>query len=366
MNHMIQKILPVLFGISLTLNAFADIDKFSSMDDIVNAALKRAKETVDTSKFKKKPPYTIGFSNHSVVNSWRIQMVRELQAEADRHKDVIKDFFITDANGSISKQISDVQDLLAKGIDALVLAPLSPDALVPTVTKAVRQGVPVIVFNSSITGGYTSFVGQDQVQFGYVIAKWLMQKMNCQGNLIVLDGVAGNSITEERFQGLEKAIKECSDPSQIKILARYPSDWAYDKGKLSTERALAAYPKIDGVWSQGGAMTQGAIEAFQAAHRSLAPMTGEDNNGFLKIWQKLKPDGFSSCAGSEPTWEGAIALVFALRALQGEPVPKDFLVPVPTLTDENLDKYVRPDLSDSFWANTRLPEQEIKKDYAAQ
>ena len=149
-----------------------------------------------------------------------------------------------------------------------------------------------------------------------------MQKMNCQGNLIVLDGVAGNSITEERFQGLEKAIKECSDPSQIKILARYPSDWAYDKGKLSTERALAAYPKIDGVWSQGGAMTQGAIEAFQAAHRPLAPMTGEDNNGFLKIWQKLKPDGFTSCAGSEPTWEGAIALVFALRALQGEPVPK--------------------------------------------
>ena len=161
MNHMIPKILPVLVSIGLTLNAFADIDKFSSMDDIVNAALKRAKETVDTSKFKKKPPYTIGFSNHSVVNSWRIQMVRELQAEADRHKDVIKDFFITDANGSISKQISDVQDLLAKGMIALVLAPLSPDALVPTVTKAVRQGVPVIVFNSSITGGYTSFVGRD-------------------------------------------------------------------------------------------------------------------------------------------------------------------------------------------------------------
>ena len=87
---MIPKILPVLVSIGLTLNAFADIDKFSSMDDIVNAALKRAKETVDTSKFKKKPPYTIGFSNHSVVNSWRIQMVRELQAEADRHKDVVR------------------------------------------------------------------------------------------------------------------------------------------------------------------------------------------------------------------------------------------------------------------------------------
>ena len=363
---MIRKTLPLLFSIGLALTAFADIDKFSSMDDIVNEALKQAKQTVDTSKFRKKPPYTIGFSNASVVNSWRVQMVRELQAEADRHKDVIKSLLITDANGNISKQISDVQDLLAKGIDALLLAPLSPDALVPAVNRALRQGVPVIVFNSKISGDrYTSFIGEDQVQFGYVIAKWLMQKMNCQGNLIVLDGVAGNSITEERFQGLEKAIKECPDPSKINVLSRYPSDWAYDKGKLSTERALAAYPKIDGVWSQGGAMTQGAIEAFQAAHRPLVPMTGEDNNGFLKLWQKLQPEGFSSCAGSEPTWESAIALVFALRALQGEPIPKDFLVPVPTVTDENLGKYVRPDLSDSFWANTRLPEQEVKQDYAA-
>jgi len=364
---MILQTLPVLFTVGLTLSAFAAIDKFTSMDDIVNEALKQAKQTVDTSKFKKNPPYTIGFSNEAAVNTWRVQMVREMQAEADRHKDLIKNLFITDANGNVSKQISDVQDLLAKGIDALLLTPLSPDALVPAVTKAVRQGVPVIVFNSNINGDrYTSFVGEDQVQFGYVLAKWLTQKLNCQGNLIVLDGVAGNSVTEERFQGLEKAIKECADPSKIKILARYPSDWAYDKGKISTERALAAYPKIDGVWSQGGAMTQGAIEAFQAARRPLVPMTGEDNNGFLKLWQNLRPEGFSSCAGSDAPWESSIAIVFALRALQGEPIPKDFLVPVPTVTDENLDKYVRPDLSDSFWANTRLPEQEVKKDYAAQ
>lgn len=94
-------------------------------------------------------------------------------------------------------------------------------------------------------------------------------------------------------------------------------------------------------------------------------MTGEDNNGFLKLWEKLKPEGFTSCAASEPTWEGAVALVFALRALQGEPVPKDFYIRVPTVTDENLDKYVRPDLSDSFWANTRLPDQVLKEDYAA-
>lgn len=332
------------------------------MSDIIQIGLDQAQQVVDTSKFKKDGPYTIGFSNISVVNTWRVQMVRELQAEAARHPDV--KLLITDANGSISKQINDVQDLLAKKIDALLITPASPNALIPVVNQALQQGVPVIVFNSSLAGtNYTSFAGTDEVQFGYVISKWLMQQLDCKGNIIELNGIAGNSISLDRVKGLEKAISECPDPKAVDILATYPSDWAYDKGKLATEQALAAYPQIDGVFSQGGAMTQGAMEAFQAAGRPLVPMTGEVNNGFLKLWMKLMPEGFSSIAASEPTWVSAVALNMAIRALQGEPVPKDYYLPIPTVTNDNLDQYARPDLSDAFWADTRLPPDLIDQYY---
>jgi ribose transport system substrate-binding protein len=320
---------------------------------------------VDTSRFAKEGPYTIGFSNISVVNSWRVQMVRELEYEASQHPEV-EELLITDAGGDINKQIADIEDLLARGVDALLVTPTSPEALVPVIEKALDRDIPIIVFNSALAGNIeTAFVGTDEVEFGYVISKWLMDQLNCEGNIIALDGIAGNSISEDRFHGLETAIDECPDPSQVTILSREPGDWARDKGKIATEKALAAYPEIDGVWSQGGAMTQGAIEAFQAANRPLVPMTGEDNNGFMKMWKELAPEGFQGISASEPTWISAEALKLALAALNGEPIPKNKIIPVPTITEETLDEYVRPNLSDEYWTNSHLP-PELAAEYYGQ
>src|SRR6476646_91930 len=319
---------------------------------------------VDTAKFKKAGPYKMGFSNISVVNSWRVQMVRELEQEKTLHSDV-SDLFITDAGGDVNKQIADVEDLLSKGIDALLITPASPDALVPVVQKALDAGIPVVVFNSSIAGDIaTASIGTDETEFGYVIAKWLMGQIGCKGQIIALDGIAGNSISADRFNGLQKAINECADPTAIKILSRTPADWPYAKRKIATEHAHAAYPQSVGVWSQGGAMPQGAMEVFQAAGRKLVLMTGDDNNGFMKLWKKLQPAGFKGIAASEPTWLSGSALNLALDALNGKPVPHKRLIPVPTITDANLDQYVKPDLSDDYWANSKLPADVAAKFYA--
>ena len=108
-------------------------------------------------------------------------------------------------------------------------------------------------------------------------------------------------------------------------------------------------------------MTLGAIEAFQAANRPLVPMTGEDNNGLLKVWAKLKPQGFETVALSKPTWLSARSLEVALDALAGKTVKKDEVIPPPQVTNDTLDKFVRPDLPDSFWTQTRLSDAQIQK-----
>ena len=123
---------------------------------------------------------------------------------------------------------------------------------------------------------------------------------------------------------------------------------------------LAANPEIDGIWSQGGAMTLGAIDAFDAAQRPLVPMTGEDNNGYLKRWVALKAKGFTSVAPSKPTWLGSESLRVALKLLKGEPVEKNTIFPPPMITDENVASIVRSDLSDSFWSNTRLSDDQVR------
>ncbi len=316
-------------------------------------------EMVDTTKYKKDGPYKIGFSNISVVNSWRVQMVEELKYEASLHPE-ISDLYITDAGGSVDKQIADIEDLMAKGIDALLVTPVSPTALIPTIEEVYKSGIPVIVFNSALDGDqYTSFVGKDQVDFGYVGGKKLVEALGGKGNIIAISGIAGNSIAEDRWKGAQKAF----EGTDIKVLGREFGDWALDKGKIAAENLLAAHPQIDGVWSDGGAMTQGAIEAFLAAKRPLVPMTGEDNNGFLKLWLKYRDQGLSSVAPSEPTWVSAEALKQALKCFAGEPVAKKAWLQGAPITDETLIDYVQPLKPDSLWANTHLPPAKIDELY---
>ncbi len=169
-----------------------------------------AEGMVDTSQYKKDGPYTIGFSNIGVFNTWHVQMVRELEYEASLHPE-IEELLITDAGQDVNKQIADIEDLLAKGVDALLITPTSSEALVPVVEKALDQNIPVIVFNSALAGNIeTAFLGTDEVEFGYVISKWLMDQLGCEGNIIALDGAAGNSISEDRFKGLEE--RHCRVP----------------------------------------------------------------------------------------------------------------------------------------------------------
>ncbi len=320
-------------------------------------------DMVDTSEYKKDGPYTIGFSNISVVNTFREQMVKELEYAAAEQG---IELYCTAAGGDTSKQVSDIQDLMSRGIDALLVAPGSTTATNNVTKQAIKNGIPVIIFNSEVNDpeAYTSYVGTDAMEFGYVLDKWLLNELDGKGNIIILNGQAGAGVGELRYAGFEKALEELPDGGKnINILANYYADWAYDKGKQSTEQALAAYPEIDGVWSQGGAMTQGAMEAFQAAGREYCPMTGEDSNGFLKMWQVAKEDGFKAIAASDATWVGTVALEYALKALNGEEIEKIHYIPVPTITDAEVDEYVKPQYSDAYWCNTKLPEEEADKYY---
>ena len=76
----------------------------------------------DTAKYKKKPPYVIGFSNAGLGNSWRVVGLHSLEKAAHDHADVIKKLLITNANHDDSKQIADIQDLVSQGIDLLIVS----------------------------------------------------------------------------------------------------------------------------------------------------------------------------------------------------------------------------------------------------
>jgi ribose transport system substrate-binding protein len=307
--------------------------------------------------------FVIGLSNFSLGNSWRVQMVEEAKYAASQQKDFVKELIVTEAEGDISKQISDIEDLIAKKVNAILITAASPKALVPVVTKAMAAGVVVVDFDNLVyTDNITAHVIVDQKEFGRVQGEWLVKAMGGKGNIVAFNGIKGTAISAERFEGAKSVFDKYPD---IKIVQEVYADWDYAKAKRAMEDLMAAYPSLDGIWSQGGAMSEAVIKAYLERNLVPPPVTGEDGNGFLKIWKELKDSGkypnFDSIATSMPTWCSAKALEVALAALTGKPYEKETIIPIPTITAETLDQYVKPDLPDSFWCNSKLPTDIVKK-----
>lgn len=305
---------------------------------------------VDTSQFKSdKTSFTIGYVDMGLVNSWRVQALGSTKILAEN---LGVELIVTDAGGDATKEISDAEDTLAKGVDALLLSPVAPDAVAPIAERAASMGIPVIIWGSEInTDKVTSKVVSDDMFFGEEGGRKLVADLGGKGNVIMLRGIAGNSTEQARYDGAIKAF----EGTDIKIVGEEYGGWAFDKGKSITESLLAAHPEIDGVWSSGAAMTRGAIQAFQEAGRPLVPMSGENLNGFFKaaIEVDLKTSG-----PQFPTWQAPEALKLALKALHGEEIQSKYLLKPPSVNDAAA--AVVPDASDDYWVEEYLTPEQIK------
>jgi ribose transport system substrate-binding protein len=222
-------------------------------------------------------------------------------------------------------------------------------------------GIVVVDFDNLVyTDNVTAHVIVDQKEFGRVQGEWLAKVLDGKGKIIAFNGIKGTAISAERFEGAKSVFDRYPG---ITIVQEVYADWDYAKAKRAMENLLAAYPKIDGVWSQGGAMSEAVVEAYLERGQCPPPVTGEDGNGFLKIWKETQETcpGWDSISTSMPTWCSAKALEVALDALEGKSVNKEVFIPIPTITSKTLDQYVKPDLPDSFWCNSKLPEERVKK-----
>ena len=319
-------------------------------------------------QYKKDPPYKIGFSMHLSGIDWTTQWQREFELEAEAYKKagVISEYYIVSCMGDPSKQIGDIEDLLAKGVDALIISPSSPTALIPLIDRIYEEGEVAVVITHALYDGvkYSAYRIIDDESFGKVGAEWLVQKLvekygEPKGKIIVLEGIPGAGCNEARWTRGAKPVFD-SYPG-IEIVGIGAGDWDYAKAKAVAESLVAANPQIDGVWTAGGQMTLAVLDVFLEKGRPLVPMAGEDYNGLLKAWVQYKDQGFDTIAPCKPTWMSRIALQTAINLLRGMTVKRTIIYPVPYITWETVEKFIRPDMPDYVWANTALTDEELKE-----
>jgi ribose transport system substrate-binding protein len=300
---------------------------------------------VETAKFKKPGPYRICFSNAGLNNPWRQVGFKTMQAEVDTHKSQIKQFVHVDAEGKDQKQIADINDLLGKGCDALIVSPNTTATLTPAVEAACRKGLPVIVFDRGVdsTCPVTFINPIGGYGFGHVAAEFVSQRVKPGGKVLALRILPGVDVLETRWS----AAKVAFDKAGVDVVGVEFTDGDPAKTKKIVNDYIQRYGTIDGVWMDAGAVAVAAIEAFLDAGRPVPPINGEDQLDFLKLWKDNK---LTAIAPTYPTYQWRTPIIAALRILDGEQVSNPWKPPQPTITQENLDQYIDPNMPPLHYA----------------
>lgn len=274
----------------------------------------------DTTEYKKEGPYVIGFSNAGLGDSWRVVMLHSIQTAAANHKDLISKLIITDAGHDDAKQIADIQDLVSQGVDLLIVSANTQQALDPAVSRVMQQGIPVVMMDRRIASdNFVTFVTASDAMMGRLFAQWIVEKLDGQGNVIMLAGQAGSSPSENR----EKPAKEIfAQYPGINVLETVYSDWSPVKGKEVMSAMVAKYgDDIDAVWSAHGLQVPGSVEAFLEAgygKGEIPPHTTADVNGPLQMALEYE---IPMLEVGYPPAMGGVSIDVALQVLAGAKVP---------------------------------------------
>ncbi|WP_168991446.1 ABC transporter substrate-binding protein [Paraburkholderia sp. UYCP14C] len=310
-------------------------------------------EMVPAGKFKKAGPWVIGFSWPGVGNTWIVQAIKEAQFAASKDPN-IKDLRIVEANWQPAKQVADIEDLMARKVDALVILPINPELVKAQIAEARAKGIPVIVYSArGTTVDSTVLFSAGGEYFGRVGGEFLKDQLKGKGTVWAFRGVAGSSDDTARYNGFRKAI----DGTGIKIGAEVYGEWNYVKSKQLCENLLESGRPVDGIWFSGAEMTRACVDVFKELGKPLVPMTGEGNNGYLRIW---KAHGLKSVGAVFTPGLGVGMVRAATALLSGQSLYTVYDSDPKPITTTNLDQYYRPDLNDAFWVPSTLPADVIK------
>jgi ribose transport system substrate-binding protein len=318
---------------------------------------------VDTSKYAVDGKAVIGVSYEGPINDYAKSLLYHVQYQLERnYADRVEDVIYSPADGDANKQINQVENMLARGIDLLLYQPISESAGVAVIEKAMGMGVPVVIFGASLlTDEYVSYVNINNTAIGHAYTDWLAEQIGGEGKVVVMMGEAGSGYTEDTYRGIQEALEDYPD---IETLPTVYADYSQAKAKQQMETFLNAHDDIVGAIVQGGHMGLGILEACLDKGVEPPYMTVDDINLFHKAARKHNFDKYITYgAGAEVSFD---ACEIAMDVLDGKPVPKNYILPVELFTPEEMRERIPEGMPDGFWSLTKIPKQFVKDYYGGE
>jgi galactofuranose transport system substrate-binding protein len=285
---------------------------------------------------------TVGFSQMENNNPWRIAETESMKAEGEKRAGK---YIATDAQADTSKQVSDVEDMIAQGVDILVIAPREFEGLAPALDAAAEANVPVFLVDREAKGEpckeYITFIGSNFIKQGERAGEWLINATDGEAKIAELEGTTGASVTNDRAEGFRNAIQ---GESGMEIVASQSGDFTRAGGQKVMEQLIQANPDINAVYAHNDEMAIGAIQALKDAGKT----PGEDVtlvsiDGTRDALQAIIDGELGATVESNPRF-GPLTFETVEKFLAGEPIPQKII-----LEDRFFDKSNAKEFIDSAY-----------------
>ncbi|WP_222862334.1 hybrid sensor histidine kinase/response regulator transcription factor [Bacteroides pyogenes] len=231
------------------------------------------------------------------------------------------------------QQIKNIEELLEKGVDLLVVSPNESTAITPVIQKAFNKGTPVILVDRKIdTEDYTAYIGADNYQIGKEAGLYIAGILNKKGNVVEMRGWNGSTSDAERHAGFMDGIKNYPD---IKIIAECRGNFLKEDSEKEMTRVLNTFKEIDLVFAMNDPMALGVHEAISKYSGRFPFIIGIDalpgKGGGIENIEK----GIQNASFIYPTGGDKI-IDLALKILQGKPYLKENILHTAVVDKSNV------------------------------
>lgn len=291
---------------------------------------------VGTTALASAQDYTLGLSVSTLNNPFFVSLRDGAKEAAEEHG---VELVVADGQDSVSTQMSDIESLVSRGVDALLINATDGEAVVPAVEEANEAGIPVLAIDRGISGGDVAiYVASNNVTGGKMAAHYTAAKMALQGKIVMLEGIPGTSAARERGQGFTEVVESLPD---LEIISSEPAGFAQNEGYEVMQNILTAETDIDAVFAQNDLMALGALQAIEGADRA-DEMFVVGFDAVDPAIEAIEGGRMSATIMQQPSVMGEMGVEQAVQLLEGEKEVEEGeteFVPVPLklITQDNLE-----------------------------
>jgi ribose transport system substrate-binding protein len=242
----------------------------------------------------------------------------------EKAKELGMEIIVLDSQNDPAKELSNVEDLIVRGVDVILINPTDSDAVYRAVRNANRANVPVVTLDRGANRGeVVTHIASDNVAGGKMAGEFMAKKLGKGAKVAELEGIPGTTAARDRGQGFNEAVN-----GKLDVVARQAADFDRTKGLTVTENILQSHPEIKGVFAHNDEMALGAIKAL--GNKKDVLIVGFDATA--DAVKAVEKGEMAATVAQQPRLIGSEGVETAKKIVAGEKTPKYIPVELKLIT----------------------------------